>query len=160
MTPPALFTFGYEGIDIDAFIARLLEAGVERIADVRELPLSRKKGFSKSAFRERLAAAGIEYKHLPELGCPKPIRNAYRANGNWTAYTSGFLAHLASVPLGVKQLASLSREKTTCLVCYEADPNFCHRTFVARAVRALGGPPVMHLGARTMLADAPATLAA
>lgn len=160
MTPPTLFTFGYEGLDIDTFIARLLDAGVKRVADVRELPLSRKKGFSKSAFRERLAAAGIGYEHLPELGCPKPIRDAYRANGNWTTYTSGFLAHLASVPLGVKHLATLSREKTTCLVCYEADHNFCHRTFVARAVRALGGPSVLHLGARTTLADAPASLAA
>jgi len=160
VTPPALFTFGYEGLDIDTFVARLLEAGVQRIADVRELPLSRKRGFSKRAFRERLAAAGIGYEHLPELGCPKPIRDAYRANGDWTTYTSGFLAHLSSVPLAVKHLATLSREKTTCLTCFEADHNFCHRTFVARAVRAMGGPPVQHLGARTMIADAPESLAA
>ena len=45
-----LFTLGYEGLDIDAFVARVRDAGIRVIVDVRELPLSRKKGFSKSAF--------------------------------------------------------------------------------------------------------------
>lgn len=47
----SLFTFGYEGLTIEAFIARLNEAGVRTIIDVRELPLSRKKGFSKGSVR-------------------------------------------------------------------------------------------------------------
>lgn len=46
----ALFTLGYEGLSIDAFIARLQAAQVKTIVDVRELPLSRKK----SAMRVRL----------------------------------------------------------------------------------------------------------
>lgn len=47
-TTQHLFTFGYEGLDIDAFVDRALAAGVRTIVDVRELPLSRKKGFSKN----------------------------------------------------------------------------------------------------------------
>ncbi|MBK6650144.1 MAG: DUF488 domain-containing protein [Betaproteobacteria bacterium] len=43
-----LFTLGYEGLTIDAFIARLQAAQVKTVVDVRELPLSRKKGFSKT----------------------------------------------------------------------------------------------------------------
>ena len=82
---PALFTFGYEGLTIDDFIARLKDARVNLIVDVRELPLSRKKGFSKSAFREHLAAAGIGYEHRPALGCPKPVRDQYRADSDWTS---------------------------------------------------------------------------
>jgi len=46
---PTLFTLGYEGLTIEAFIARLQAAQVKTVVDVRELPLSRKKGFSKSA---------------------------------------------------------------------------------------------------------------
>ena len=42
-----LYTAGYEGLTIDAFIARLKQAGIDRVLDVREYPLSRKKGFSK-----------------------------------------------------------------------------------------------------------------
>ena len=94
MTTPALFTFGYEGLTIDGFISRLKDARVNLIVDVRELPLSRKKGFSKSTFREHLAAAGIGYEHRPALGCPKPVRYKYRENGDRAGYTRGFLAHL------------------------------------------------------------------
>ncbi|MDP2877672.1 MAG: DUF488 domain-containing protein, partial [Holophaga sp.] len=53
-----LCTFGYEGLTIEAFIARLKESGVRTIIDVRELPLSRKKGFSKKAFAEALHGNG------------------------------------------------------------------------------------------------------
>jgi uncharacterized protein (DUF488 family) len=160
VTTPALFTFGYEGLTIDGFIARLMEAQVNLIVDVRELPLSRKKGFSKTAFREHLAAAGIGYEHRPALGCPKPVRNQYREDGDWAVYTRGFLAHLATVKAEVRNLATTARNHRACLVCFEADFGFCHRTYVARAARAAGGPAVQHLTARTVLADAPASLAA
>jgi len=61
---------------------------VKTVVDVRELPLSRKKGFSKSAFCDALSAHGIAYLHA--LGCPKPIRNPYKADGNWQTYTRDF----------------------------------------------------------------------
>ncbi len=76
-----LYTFGYEGLDLDAFLARLGAAGVCQVVDVRELPLSRKKGFSKRALAAALAAHDIEYLHMPALGCPKPIRARYVNGG-------------------------------------------------------------------------------
>lgn len=160
MSLPALFTFGYEGLTIDAFIDRLRQQGVELIVDVRELPLSRKKGFSKSAFREHLAAAGIGYQHLPALGCPKAVRDRYKADGDWAVYTRGFMMHLSTVAAEVRDLAATSRNRQACLVCFEADHQACHRTFVARAVRQLGAPAVQHLTARTVVADEPRSLAA
>jgi uncharacterized protein (DUF488 family) len=78
----ALFTFGNEGLTIEAFVNRLRDARAALIVDVRELPLSRKKGFSKAAFHEALAEAGIAYTHVPALGCPKAIRDQYRADGS------------------------------------------------------------------------------
>jgi uncharacterized protein (DUF488 family) len=160
MLKPALFTFGYEGLPIEAFIARLQEARVNLIVDVRELPLSRKKGFSKSAFCEHLAGAGIGYEHMPLLGCPKPVRERYKVDGDWAAYTRGFMAHLTTVTAELQSLASVARAQRACLVCFEADYEACHRTYVARAVRKLGGPAVQHLTARTVVADALASLAA
>ncbi len=160
MPNPALFTFGYEGLTIEAFVARLKGARVELIVDVREMPLSRKKGFSKNAFREHLAAAGIAYEHRPALGCPKSVRNRFKADSDWTAYTRGFFAHLGTVQAEVKSLATAARVRRACLVCFEADHEACHRTYVARAAHAAGAPPVQHLGARTMVADAPVSLAA
>jgi hypothetical protein len=38
-----LYTIGYEGTDIDRFVATLKAVGVHLLADVRALPLSRKR---------------------------------------------------------------------------------------------------------------------
>jgi len=148
-----LYTLGYEGLDIDAFLGRVKEAGIKTIVDVRELPLSRKRGFSKTVFGEALAREHVAYLHAPTLGCPKEIRNRYRANGDWGAYTKAFLGYIATQDASVGELVKLSRATTACLVCFEADFTMCHRTFVARAARKLGGPAVMHLTAKTVLPD-------
>jgi uncharacterized protein (DUF488 family) len=148
-----LFTFGYEGLSIDEFIARLTAAGVKTIVDVRELPLSRKKGFSKNSFSAALSAHGIAYLHAPALGCPKPVRNKYKADGNWRTYTRDFLAYLATQDAPLQELVKISRATTACLVCFEANFSMCHRTYVARAARQHGGPTVMHLTAKTALPD-------
>jgi len=42
-----IYTIGYEGIDIEQFFTLLSEHNIETVVDVRELPLSRKPGFSK-----------------------------------------------------------------------------------------------------------------
>lgn len=152
-SPSQLYTFGYEGLDIDAFIARVRAAGVQTIVDVRELPLSRKKGFSKKSFAEALSRAGIAYLHAPTLGCPKPIRDRYKVDGDWAAYTEAFLAYVSSETAGTRELVKVSRATTACLVCFEADYSMCHRTYVARAARKLGGLPVTHLTAKTALPD-------
>lgn len=148
-----IFTFGYEGLDIEAFIARLQVAGVKTIVDVRELPLSRKKGFSKSAFSAALSAHGIAYMHVPALGCPKPIRNQYKADANWHTYTKDFLKYIKTQDASLRELVKIAHATPACLVCFEADFSMCHRTFVARAARQLGGPVVTHLTARTALPD-------
>lgn len=148
-----LLTAGYEGCDIGGFMATLLDSGVRTVVDVRELPLSRKKGFSKSAFSAALAHAGMAYLHAPALGCPKPIRDRYRADLDWQAYTRDFLAHLQTQEAPVRELVKLSRSTTACLVCFEADYTLCHRTYVARAARQHGGPEVWHLQAHTKTAS-------
>lgn len=160
MTNTGLYTFGYEGLTIEAFIERLQQASIQLIVDVRERPLSRKKGFSKSAFREALAAAGIGYEHRPSLGCPKPVRDRYKADGDWQAYTRSFLAYLSSQTTAVDDLSRSARAEQACLVCFEADFGLCHRTYVARAAHAAGAPAVRHLTARTVVADVSARLAA
>lgn len=154
MTNPVhLYTFGYEGLDLEAFIERLQSAGVRTVVDVRELPLSRKKGFSKTAFSQALAVAGIAYFHAPALGCPKEVRDQYKRDGSWPRYTNGFMKHLARQRAAVAELAKVAKATRACVVCFEEDFNFCHRTFVARAAHAAGGPSVMHLTARTMCSD-------
>jgi uncharacterized protein (DUF488 family) len=84
-----LYTFGYEGLSVAAFLAQLKKAGVKTVLDVRQLPLSRKPGFSKRSLAETLHEAGIVYAHLPAFGCPREIRDRYKLDGDWSAYTNG-----------------------------------------------------------------------
>jgi uncharacterized protein (DUF488 family) len=155
-----IYTFGYEGMTLGAFIARLKAVGVRTIIDVRERPLSRKKGFSKRAFAEALHCNGIAYAHMPALGCPRPIRDAYRADGDWSAYTRRFMAYLCQQDAAVAEVAKIARATSACLVCFEADFNYCHRSMVARAAARAGGPAVVHLTARTAISEIPAKAAA
>lgn len=149
----SLYTFGYEGLTIDKFIEKLIAANVKTVVDVRELPLSRKKGFSKNSFSSALSEQGIAYLHVPALGCPKPIRSKYKIDSNWSTYTKAFLAYLAMQEAPLQELVKISRATTACLVCFEADFSMCHRTFVARAARQHGGPAVTHLTTKTAIPD-------
>src|SRR2546427_80970 len=71
-----VFTIGYEATTMADFLAALTGAGVERVIDVRALPLSRRPGFSKTSLAASLAEAGIDYVHLKALGTPKRGRDA------------------------------------------------------------------------------------
>lgn len=150
---PTLFTFGYEGLSIEAFIERLQSAGVQTVVDVRELPLSRKKGFSKKAFAAALATHGIAYLHAPVLGCPKPIRDRYKVDANWVLYTRDFLQYVKAQTASLRELVKIAKATTACLVCFEADFSMCHRTYVAREAKQMGGLAVRHLTAKTVLPD-------
>ena len=61
--------------------------------DVRQIAGSRRRGFSKTALREALAGAGIDYRHLPELGNPKPIRDLFKS-GAMAAGEAAYRHHL------------------------------------------------------------------
>ena len=53
----------------------------------------------------------------------------------------------------VASVARLAKEKAICLVCFEADFNRCHRTFVGEAAVGSGAPGVMHLAREMAGAD-------
>jgi uncharacterized protein (DUF488 family) len=142
-----IFTIGYEGLDLAAFTGLLARHGVETVVDIRELPLSRKRGFSKQALRHELQYAGFGYTHIGSLGCPKPVRNGYREDGDWDRYTTGFMQHLDQQQAAVADLAELAKSTSCALLCYEADFNFCHRSMVAEAVRQHCGMEVEHIQA-------------
>lgn len=144
-------TIGYEGIDIDAFMVLLAENGIETVVDVREMPLSRKPGFSKKTLANILNLSGFEYIHMVKLGCPKTVRDRYRQDGDWKRYTEGFLNYLETQQSTIAELSSLAASSSCALLCYEADFNYCHRSMVADAVKDYCGANVIHirLSART-----------
>jgi len=160
MKPKHLYTTSYEGQDIEGFLKRLRETGVKTLVDVRELPLSRKAGFSKRALAEALTINGIAYAHMPQLGCPKAIRDRYKVDGNWARYTLDFDKYLETQAAAVTELAHIAGATTTTLLCFEADFDRCHRTFVARAAVEAGAPAIAHITARTTIPELPRRAAA
>jgi uncharacterized protein (DUF488 family) len=155
-----ILTFGYEGRSLSEFVARLQDVGVRTIVDVRANPLSRKPGFSKASFSTALQAAGISYLHVPALGCPKSIRERYKVDGDWSAYTQEFCKYLNEQGDALTEVARIAQHAPSCLVCFEADFNRCHRTYVARAVGRMGRLRVVHLIDQTEMADVSALVAA
>jgi uncharacterized protein (DUF488 family) len=146
-----IFTAGYEGLNIDTFIARLKQARIDKVLDVREYPVSRKPGFSKKSFAQRLEAAGIAYQHSPPLGCPKPIRARYKIDSDWANYSKDFRAYIRTQEAILTELVADAAQQRICMVCYEADASFCHRSLIAEAAQVLDASITpKHLPIRTM----------
>jgi uncharacterized protein (DUF488 family) len=130
-----IFTIGYEGATMDEFIAALRTAGVERVIDVRALPLSRRPGFSKTPLRGALEEAEIDYVHLKALGTPADGRAAARAGRH--ADMARIYAGQLELPEAIAQsgqMLELGKEKPSALLCFERDPAHCHRTLLLQAM--------------------------
>lgn len=135
MTAPTIWTIGYEQATLDAVIGALKGAGVEVLADVRALPLSRRPGFSKTALAGALAQAGIQYVHFKALGTPADGRAAARAHDHpaLERIYAGQLELPEAMAAGA-QLHALASEKRVALLCYERAAHECHRTLLRKAM--------------------------
>ena len=130
-----IYTIGYEATTVSEFIAALQSAGVQRVIDVRALPLSRRPGFSKTALRAALEEARIEYVHLRALGTPAQGRAAARSGHH--AELERIYAGQLELPEAIAQSAQmldLAREKPSALLCMEREPAHCHRSLLLNAV--------------------------
>lgn len=135
MTIRKIWTIGYEQATVPAVMKALREAGVEVLADVRALPLSRRPGFSKSALAANALEAGIEYVHFKALGTPAEGRAAARRNDHpaLERIYEGQLALPEAIAAGAR-LADLAAERKVALLCYEREASGCHRTLLRQAV--------------------------
>jgi uncharacterized protein (DUF488 family) len=143
---PPIFTIGYEGATVAAFIAALRDAGVSLVLDIRAVPASRKKGFSKTPLASHLAEAEIGYRHLRGLGTPKRGRDAAHG-GDHEAFERIFLAHMEEPEalLDLGEALALAQAEPTCLLCFERDPQNCHRLIVAERMARESGQEIRHL---------------
>ena len=146
-TLPELYTIGYEGASQQALLQTLFAYEIQTLLDIRELPLSRKPGLSKTALGLASAQYGMEYVHLRELGTPRDIRYRRKADHDQDAFRERFLAYLATQEDAMSELVKRVERERCCLLCYEADVRQCHRWFVAeRALERSGGAlMVVHL---------------
>jgi uncharacterized protein (DUF488 family) len=143
MTQHTLFTTGYSGRDLNSFLEVLRQHDISVVLDVRRNPVSRKRGFSRTALCEFLRNNGVEYRHLRDLGVPQPLRHQLREGEcELGDYLVEFREYLQGQSVALDEVYALATEKSCCLVCVEGNSEECHRSVVAEEVAARNGHTV------------------
>jgi uncharacterized protein (DUF488 family) len=143
---PTIFTIGYEGATQGDVVGRLKAAGVATLVDVRAVAASRRAGFSKTILANSLAAEGIAYLHLRDLGTPKTGRDAAR-KGRVSEMREIFADHLRepAAQLQFEQLRAVATDSPTALLCFEAEACGCHRAVLAERLASDDGFRIVDL---------------
>jgi uncharacterized protein (DUF488 family) len=132
-----LFTIGYEQARPDAVLKELKRAKVDVLIDTRAVAASRRPGFSKRQLAASLDENGIDYLHLQKLGTPADGRQAARS-GDMTTLWRIYDKHIrtAEAQAALAELVGLIKSgKRVALLCYERDPQQCHRSRIAALVK-------------------------
>jgi uncharacterized protein (DUF488 family) len=146
MTTRRLYTIGYEKALLRDVVATLAEAGAANLIDVRDRPISRRPGFSKRQLAAGIEEAGMRYHHLQALGTPPEGRLAGRRR-EWPLFWRIVEEKLCrpEAELALQEAAELAQAAPSCLLCYEADWQVCHRRRVAEILSQRYGVAVCHL---------------
>ncbi len=125
-------TIGFTQTTAERFFGRLIDAGVQRLLDVRLNNTSQLAGFAKAAdlpyfLRELM---GAEYQHQPLLAPTQDLLDAYKKHkGDWSVYERDFLALMEQRRID-EVLDPADFEHRTTLLCSEATAEHCHRRLV------------------------------
>lgn len=130
MSNTRLISVGYERRSPEEFLAIMVENGVSKVLDVRELPLSRRKGFSKSALSALLREAGIDYVHFKKGGNPHR-----KLKFDIEHCLSMYAKHLSEHPSILSSFVEELAEDCVAVLCYEREHNLCHRSVLVKKVR-------------------------
>jgi uncharacterized protein (DUF488 family) len=139
--PAGLYTIGYEGLDLDAFLNKLLKARIAVLCDVRRNAFSMKYGFSKKQLQGACEAVGIRYEHLPDVGIASGERQELNSQADRDAlfarYAQRTLPHTGAVQEHIAQLVAL--QERVAIMCFEHEVGCCHRNALSKAIAALPG---------------------
>jgi uncharacterized protein (DUF488 family) len=146
MSARLLYTIGYEKALLKDVVSTLAAARVTILIDVRDRPISRRPGFSKRQLASAIGEAGMRYLHLQALGTPPEGRLAGRRR-EWDRFW-GIVGEKLTRPeaeLALQEAAEIAEAAPSCLLCYEADWQICHRRRVAEILAQRHGFAVSHL---------------
>lgn len=144
---PGVYTAGYEGRSVDAFLNLLVQSGIDRLIDVRMNPVARRYGFHRSTLARLSGKLGIDYQHVPSLGIRSEKRQSLETADDYAALFDDYeRTTLREESESIDLVKSLVTERPSVLVCMEADHKSCHRSRLANEVSARSGLPIKHLG--------------
>ena len=138
----AIYSLGYECLTIDGFLDEVLKAGIKVVIDSRNNPISRKYGFSKSFLASRCSDVGINYYQFSEIGIPSEFRNqADNKQDLWNFYLKEILPRNSK---SLKLIGDICKSNPSVLICFEKDPNNCHRHILAKELSLMTNLPIIH----------------
>ena len=131
-----LYTIGYEGISLEAYLNKLIKNDIKLLIDVRRNPLSQKYGFSKKLLSDFCSRLNIDYIHIPEVGIDSSKRRELNSQDDYDTlfedYKNTVLLETAEAQDRILQL--INKHKRVALTCFEADNCQCHRTHLAEKI--------------------------
>jgi len=124
-----------------------LAHGIQAVADVRRFPASRRHPhFSRDQLEPFLAAKGVAYRWMPELGGRRAARRDSRNTGWRVAGFRGYADYMEtpefSAALG--ELIAAAHQRPTAVMCAESLWWQCHRRLIADCMVA-SGHVVLHI---------------
>jgi uncharacterized protein (DUF488 family) len=142
-----MFTIGHSTRSIEEFTGILRAHAVDLLVDVRTVPKSRHNPqFHVENLPASLRDAGIEYRHMAELGGlrrPRPdSANAAWRNASFRGYAD--YMETPAFDAALSELLSVAKGRRAVIMCAEAVPWRCHRSLIADALTARG-EPVEHI---------------
>lgn len=139
ITTTTLYTIGYEGISLEAYLNKLIKHDIKVLVDVRNNPMSQKFGFSKSQLIRYCEGSNIAYIHFADVGIQSEYRQELKEQSDYdnlfTSYKKKTLPKTISTQ--EKILALLKNKKRIALTCFEASICQCHRKYLAEAITDL-----------------------
>ncbi len=142
---PAVFTCGYQGLSLEGFFNKLIGAGIRQILDVRHSTWSRRYGFTEKVFPRVSLSLDIQYDHLPQLGVPPDLRQNLVTERQYRNLFANYEIAMAAHQQLIQRLAQRMLDVPSALICYEADPNCCHRSRLAQKLATINELQIVHL---------------
>jgi uncharacterized protein (DUF488 family) len=139
--PEGLYTIGYEGLSLDAFLNKLIRARVAVLCDVRRNAYSMKYGFSKKQLQNACEGVGIRYEHLPDVGIASDERQELNTQADRDALFARYAKRTLPVTIPVQEhIAQLiAQHGRVAIMCFEHEVGCCHRNALSKAVVGLTG---------------------
>ena len=135
-----IYTIGYQNFKIDEFVGLLSDKGIKVVLDVRNKPFSYKYGFSKYWLEKYLPESNIQYINIPDLGIPAKFRNELTGNRLWKKYKEILNYNLNFV----EEAIQIIQNNPTALMCFEADPDSCHRSILSQIIHDKTNLKIFH----------------
>jgi uncharacterized protein (DUF488 family) len=135
---PGLFTVGYEGLSIDAYLNMLIANNINVLVDVRKNPISRKYGFSKKRLAAYTKLADITYIHIPDLGISPDLRQDLSSPESYQKLFDLYASQiLPAQQQAIEQLKTVINENNrVAITCFEATYHSCHRHKITEYLEA------------------------